>query len=84
MKLFEGLFSKLFEKKNIYSEKIFSVFNNKVSIQELIDKVVTAKGEASALIYSEKLMIEIENFNDNALSEFFFFCVKTLTLIARN
>ncbi len=76
MKLFEGLFSKLFEKKNIYSEKIFSVFNNKVSIQELIDKVVTAKGEASALIYSEKLMIEIENFNDNALSEFFFLLCK--------
>jgi len=71
MSLLEGIFSKLFENKYINPRSIFSDFKTKDSIKGLLEKVVNSKGEASALIYSEKLMKRIENLNDKNLLDFF-------------
>ena len=71
MSLFEGIFSKLFENKYISPRNIFSDFKTKDSITGLLDKVINCKGEASALAYSETLMIKIENLNDKELLDFF-------------
>ena len=71
MSLFEGIFSKLFENKYISPRNIFSDFKTKDSITGLLDKVINCKGEASALAYSETLMIKIENLNDKKLLDFF-------------
>ena len=69
--LFEGIFSKLFENKYISPRNIFSDFKIKDSITGLLDKIINCKGEASALAYSETLMIKIENLNDEELLDFF-------------
>ena len=71
MSLFEGIFSKLFENKYISPSNIFSDFKKKETIKELVKKVVVARGEASALIYSEKLMKNVEKLNNKELLEFF-------------
>lgn len=71
MSLFEGIFSKLFENKYISPRNIFSDFKTKDSITGLLNKVINCKGEASALAYSETLMIKIENLNDKELLDFF-------------
>ncbi len=71
MSLFEGIFSKLFENKYISPRNIFSDFKTKDSITGLLDKLINCKGEASALAYSETLMIKIENLNDKELLDIF-------------
>ena len=76
MSLFEGIFSKLFENKYISPRNIFSDFKTKDSIIGLLDKVINCKGEASALAYSETLMIKIENLNDKKLLNFFYILSK--------
>jgi len=71
MSLFEGIFSKLFENKYISPRNLFSDFKTKDSITGLLDKVINCKGEASALAYSETLMLKIENLNNKKLLDFF-------------
>ena len=60
MSLFEGIFSKLFENKYINPSNIFFDFKKKETTNELVKKIVESRGEASALLYSEKLMKNIE------------------------
>ena len=71
MSLLEGIFSKLFENKYISPSNIFFDFKKKETTNELVKKIVESRGEASALLYSEKLMKNIEKLNDKKLLEFF-------------
>ena len=71
MSLLEGIFSKLFENKYISPSNMFFDFKKKETVNELVKKIVESRGEASALLYSEKLMKNIEKLNDKKLLEFF-------------
>ena len=71
MSLFQGIFSNLFENKYVSPSNMFFDFKKKTTVNELLKKITESRGEASALLYSEKLMEKIEHFDEKTLLEFF-------------
>ena len=72
IQFFQDMISSLFSKKDVMkSLPWFEKKDKKLSIQELIENVMNAKGEVSAIIYAENLFNRIENSSSEELIEFF-------------
>ena len=54
--------------------------NDNYTIENLVDNILNAKGEASANIFSEQLLEKIENFNEDELFDFFGYIAKNLDI----
>ena len=63
--------------KNFYRSKDT---NDNYTIENLVDNILNAKGEASANIFSEQLLEKIENFNEDELLDFFRYIATNLDI----
>ena len=69
---FNGFLNNVFDKRSIFkSLGWFKEVKNDFSTQELIENVEQAKGEASAAVYAELLIQNIENLDDEMTLDFF-------------
>ena len=74
IKFVQELINSLFDKPiKDRTFKLFTSTKQKLTTQDFINNVASAKGEVSALIYAEALMEHCEKLNDNDLMKFFQF-----------
>ena len=72
IQFFHEIISSLFSKNElIRSLPWFEKKDKKTSVKELIDNVIKAKGEVSAIVYAENLFKKIELLSSSDLLNFF-------------